>query len=72
MYINLWIKFSGASPKILVLGNFLKILMVSDKTIHKACRTHKTLYNSVNPLAMIFFFFYYLPKLYIGFKVKVV
>ena len=33
----------GGIPKILVLYNFLKILMVSDKMIHGAFRTHTTL-----------------------------
>ena len=36
-------KISGGIPKNLVLCNFLKILMVSDKTIHKAFRTPTTL-----------------------------
>ena len=37
--VELW----GGIPKIVVLCNFLKILMVPDKNIHKACRTHTTL-----------------------------
>ena len=36
-------KIFGGIPKMLVLGNFLEILMVSDKTIHKVFRTHTTL-----------------------------
>ena len=40
MYINLHGKIFGGIPKIkmLVFGNFLKILMVSDKMIHGAFR----------------------------------
>ena len=38
-------KSSGKSRNILKLFNILKIWMVSDKTIHMACRIHK---NSVN------------------------
>ena len=33
----------GAFQKILIFHNFLKILMVSDKTIHKAFTIYKTL-----------------------------
>ena len=51
----------------LVLCNFLKILMVSDKTIHKAFITHVTL--QTKPIREIFHF-HYLPKLYIDFKKK--
>ena len=47
----------------LVLCNFLKILMVSDKSIHKAFRTRKTIWTK--PIR--YFFFHYLPELYIGF-----
>ena len=36
---NSMVEFSGA----LILCNFLKILMVLDKMIHKAFRTHATL-----------------------------
>ena len=43
MYITSVCIYFGGSPKILVLCNFLKMLMVSDKTIHKAFRTHATL-----------------------------
>ena len=42
MYITL-IEFFGGIPKMLVLCNFLRILMVSDKTIHRAFRTRTTL-----------------------------
>ena len=55
-------KIVGGIPKMLVFCNFLQILMVSDKMIHKAFRIHKT-YLKQNPLG-----FYYLPQLYIGFK----
>ena len=40
---NSMVKLSGGIPKIVVLSNFLKILMVSDKTIHKAFRSHTAL-----------------------------
>ena len=48
----------------LVLCSFLKVLMASDKMIHRASRTHRTLWTkpvrgNLN--------FHYLPKLYIGF-----
>ena len=41
--------------------------MVSDKTIHKAFRLHKTL--QTKPIREFFNYFHYLPKLYIGFKI---
>ena len=41
--------------------------MVSDKTIHKAFRTHKTLFYKQNPLDTFLYFFYYLQKLHYGF-----
>ena len=60
MYIvhndNHMVKFLGASQK--VFCKFLKILMVSDKTIHKASRIHTAeIFN-----------FHFFPKLYFGFK----
>ena len=39
--------------------------MVSDKTIHKAFRIHKTLLTK--PIRELFYF-HYLPKLYVGLK----
>ena len=54
-------KTFGGISNILVLCNFLKILKVSDKMIHKAFRTH------TKPIRENFHF-HYLPKLYIGFK----
>ena len=57
MYINLLQIFlggGGGMPKMLVLCNFLKILMVSDKTLHRAYRTHKTL--QTKPIREIFHF----------------
>ena len=51
---NSMVKFE-AILKMLVLCNFLQILMVSDKTIHKACRTHATLYKQ-NPLEKFLIF----------------
>ena len=47
----------GGIPKMFVFWKFLKILMVSDKSIHKAFRIHKTLYN--NPLKKTFIFTIY-------------
>ena len=55
----------GASQNV-VLCNFLKILMVSDKIIYKAFRTHKTILKQ-NPFDN-FYFLHYLPKLHVGFK----
>ena len=51
--------------KMLVVCNFLKILMVSDKMIHRAFSTHTTLLTK--PIREIFHF-HDLPKLYIGFN----
>ena len=42
-----------------------KILMVSDQTIHRAFKIHKTL--SVKPIRVVVFC-HYLPKLYFGFN----
>ena len=42
MYITLWQNFWGI-PKMLVLCNFLRKLMVSDKKIHRAFQIHTTL-----------------------------
>ena len=39
--------------------------MVSDKTIHKAFRIHKTQFLNKTQIQLLF---YYLPKLYIVFK----
>ena len=47
----------------LVLCNFLKILMVSDKMIQRAFRTHTTLKTKPSTDS---FFSHYLAKLYIG------
>ena len=41
------------------------MLMVSDKIIHKAFRTHATLWTKI---IREIFSFHHLPKLYIGFK----
>ena len=56
----------GASTKMLVLCNFLKILMVSDKMICRAFRTRATLYKQT-PIGELYNF-HYLPLLYIGFN----
>ena len=65
------VKFSG-HPENAILGGFrgvgctfLKMLMVSDKMIHRASRIPITL--QTKPIRD-FFFFYYLPKLYFVFK----
>ena len=53
------VKFLGASPPPpFCPTKFLKILMVSDKTIHMAIRINKTLYKQ-NPLEKIFIFTVY-------------
>ena len=62
---NSMVKFSRAYRKLLVLCNFLKMLMVSDKTVHRAFRSRRTLWTK--PIREIFHF-HSLPKLYIGFK----
>ena len=49
----------------LVLCNFLRKLMVSDKKIHRAFSTHTTLLTK--PIREIFIF-HHLPKLCFGFK----
>ena len=41
-YVHVHGKIFGGIPKMLVLCNFLKILMFSDKMIHRAFRTHTT------------------------------
>ena len=46
MYISHMGEFSGAFP--LVLCNFLRKLMVSNKKIHRALRTHTTLMNNTH------------------------
>ena len=43
MYIKSIVKQSRGTLKIFFSSNFLQILMVSDKTIYKACRIHNTL-----------------------------
>ena len=52
------VKFSEGIPKMLVLCNFFKILMVSDKMIHWAFRTHIPLYKQY-PLEEFFIFTIY-------------
>ena len=56
MYITLVLKNWGI-PKMLVLCNFLKILMVSDNSIHNDCRTVQ-LYEQ-NPLEKFIIFTVY-------------
>ena len=46
MYILLYGQILGGIPKMLVLCNFLEILMVSDKTIHKAFWSHVHVYGT--------------------------
>ena len=65
------VTFSGASRKhfcCCCCCNFLEILMVSDKMIHRAFRTPRNLYQT-KPIWEIFHF-HCLPKLYIGFNSK--
>ena len=59
MYISLWENSRGI-PIMLVLCNFLRKLMVSNKKIHRALRTRTTLIE--------IFHFHHLPKLYFGFN----
>ena len=49
----------------LVLCNFLRKLMVSDKKIYRAIRSHRTLSTK---LIREIFHFHHLPKQYIGFN----
>ena len=59
MYITLWKNFRG-HPKNVSFVHFLKILMVSDKTIHKAFRTHTNVQLcKQNPLEKICIFTIY-------------
>ena len=62
-YVHNYGKIFGGILNTLILCNFLKTVMVSDKTIHKAFRTH-----CINEIP---FQFHYLPKLYIGFNFEV-
>ena len=64
---NSMVKKFGGIPKMLALSNFFKLLIVSDKMIHKAFNTHTALHTK--PIRENFNF-QYLPKLYIGFNVK--
>ena len=59
MYINHVVKFSGKSRIILKLFNILKIWMVSDKTIHMACRIHKTLWTEKKKTIREISYFHY-------------
>ena len=47
MYISLW-ENSRGHPIMLVLCNYLRQLMVSNKKIHRALRTHTTLMNNTH------------------------
>ena len=55
----------GGIPNFFLLGSFLRKLVVSDKNIHRAFRTHTTL--QTKPIREIFNL-HHLPKLYIGFN----
>ena len=54
----------------LVLCNFLRKLVVSDKKLHRAFRTRATLFFFLTKFIREIFHFHHLPKLYIGFKVR--
>ena len=56
---------SGGGGQKFVLCKFLKILMVSEKKIHKAFRVHETL--QTKHIREILYF-HYLPELYFSFK----
>ena len=43
LYINLWQNSQGLSKNVIIFCKFLKIIIVLDKTIHKAFRIHKPL-----------------------------
>ena len=58
MYITLHGRIFGGIPKILVLCNFLRKLMVSGKNIHRAFRTHTTLFKQ-NPVEKCLIFAIY-------------
>ena len=66
MYIHLWYNYRGGGAINLVSCKFLKILMVSDKIIHKAFRLHKTLYKQIH--LRKFGFSPFKPTLYFFFK----
>ena len=75
LYTNLWIQFSVHGTENFSFCKFLKILMVSEKTVNRAFRIHKTLLTK--PIGefffsllskSFFFFFLYLPNLYFGFN----
>ena len=59
MYITLWYRIFGGIPKMLVLYNFLRKLMVSDKKIHRAFRTRTCQIYKQNPLENFFIFTIY-------------
>ena len=68
--IDQWtmVKFLGGVLNFFIFCKFLKILMVSDKTIHKAFRIHKTL--QTKPIKDFFFsltIYIHVPKLHFGF-----
>ena len=60
------VKFSRGGGKILVFCKFIKILMVSDKAIHKTFQIHKNL--KINKTHYRLLFYKFLPKLYFGFN----
>ena len=55
---NSMVKLGGGIPTILVLCNFLRKLMVSDKKIHRAFRTHNSI-SKQNPFEKFFIFTIY-------------
>ena len=60
MYINLWLKKFGGTPKMIVFANFSKYRWFQAKQFTR-------LLEFIKPIREIFYF-HNLPKLYIGFK----
>ena len=68
MYITLWKNFRGHPENVtLFVHSFLRKLMVSDKKIHRAFRTHTTLFKQ-NPLHLQTFLIFTLYPNCIGFN----
>ena len=60
VHTNLSSNFRGGDPENVSFLQISWILMVSDKTVHKAFRIHKSLFNVTH--WRIFVYFHYLPK----------
>ena len=62
------VKFLGGSLKKSCFGKFLKVLLVSHKTIHKAFRIKKTLHKQNPLLEMFLFSIFTTTTVYFGFN----